>query len=128
MTWHFRSIQRTLYGSLLGANKSLGRPLALVGTRKAKTGSNRAQNTATNLGDLLGFLGFLLYFRGFFWGLIIPKWLILVPGWIAILFWTCLELPKNRPNVGPYTPYLLQKDFKQYKKIVETFYEQLLIL
>ena len=54
----------------------------------------------------------------FCWGvLIIPKWLIKVPVHIAILFGSFLE-----PNMGPRTPYLLQKYFKEYEnKYVNTF-------
>ena len=45
-----------------------------------------------------------------YWGvLIIPKWLILTPGHIAILFGRFLELPKNRLNLDPRTPYLSPK-------------------
>ena len=66
-----------------------------------RAGSNRAQNTAKNVSDLLFFLRlfiyifFLFFFGGVaFWVLIIPIWLIQVPGHIAILFGTFLELPK----------------------------------
>ena len=44
---------------------------------------------------------------------IIPKLLILTPGPIAILFGWFLELPKNRPNLDPRTPYLLPKMHQQ---------------
>ena len=70
-----------------------------------KTVSNRAQNTATILSDLLFSLGFFIYVLVFWGALIIPKWLILIPGHIAILVGWFLELPKIRSNLalGPHT-------------------------
>ena len=37
------------------------------------------------------------------------KMVIVIPGHIAIVFGTFLEFPKNRQNVDPQTPCLLQK-------------------
>ena len=51
-----------------------------------KTGSNRGQNPANMLGELLFFLVFLIIQYGIFGVLIIPKWLIKVPGHIPIFF------------------------------------------
>ena len=59
--------------------------------REPKTESNRAQNTATKLRDVLFFLGVLKMFYGLFGiigVLIIPKWLIKVPGHIPLLLTT----------------------------------------
>ena len=57
--------------------------------------------------------------------LVIPKLLIWAPGHIAVFCLAFLELPKIRPNMDPYTPYLLPKYFKQYKKygnVLQTCY------
>ena len=51
-----------------------------------KTVSNRARNTANDLGVFLDCLGCFKCFWGILWVAIIPKWLIKVPGHIAILF------------------------------------------
>ena len=45
-------------------------------------------------------------------------------GWIPILFQTFLELARFQPNVGLWTPYVLQKYFVKYKKIPNHFKQQ----
>ena len=47
--------------------------------------------------------------------LIIPNWLTMTSGHIAILFGTCLELPKDGPNIDPQAPYCLQKYLQKNK-------------
>ena len=43
------------------------------------------------------------------WFSIVLKWRIKAWGWIPILLWTFLELSKFRPNLDPWTPYVLPK-------------------
>ena len=75
------------------------------------TESNRARNTAKR-NRVFVFSWFVIIIVGFLGSLIIPKWLINDS-------WSFLELPKNRQNLDPRTPYLLPEYFKQYKKIWE---------
>ena len=84
-----------------------------------KTGSNRAQNTAKNVGDFSFFVVFdiiMEVLRDFNYS----KWLILTPAHIAILFGTFLELPEKQLNLHPWTLYLSQTYCKTYKTNMDT--------
>ena len=74
---------------------------------------------------MLCFSSFFNVFSGFLGGLIIPKWLILTSGPIAILFGWFLELPNNRQNLDPRTPYLspnISGNTRKSGNILETYY------
>ena len=90
--------------------------LVIHGTFQPKC-SNRAQQITRGCFCFC----FLLFFWGFLWVLNIPKWWSNDSGPIAILFRWILELPKftkHRPSLDLWTPYLLPKYFKKYKKIM----------
>ena len=90
--------------------------LVIHGTFQPKC-SNRAQQITRSCFCFC----FLLFFWGFLWVLNIPKWRSNDSGPIAILFRWILELPKftkHRPSLDLWTPYLLPKYFKKYKKIM----------
>ena len=41
-------------------------------------------------------------------------------------FWIIFGTPKNRQNMDPRTPYVLQKCLKTYKKLMEAFSENVI--
>ena len=83
-----------------------------------------------HLKDSSGFQ-FYVYFRDYIGqqlGVVFITWFLIVfyAIWggfnysqmanFATLFGSILELPKNRPNLDPYTPQLSRKYFQKYKK------------
>ena len=58
------------------------------------------------------FVGLIIGFR---WLIINLKRIINAWGWIPVLFLTVWGISIFWPNVGPWTPYLVQKYFKVYK-------------
>ena len=87
-------------------------------------GSNRAQNTATKLSELLFFLVCLMYSSGLLWVLNIPKWLMLTLGHIAILL-IIFGTSKKSTKYGPRPLYLLQKHFEKYRNSMDSIYKHI---
>ena len=87
---------------------------------------NRAPIGQTNLGDVWFFSLFFKVFYGIFGVYIIPKWLIKVPGHIPILFGWFRELRNFCQNLVLETSGLSPKCFKQYKKIMESSWKNII--
>ena len=114
MMFHYRALIFEVYSLLVERHTSFCRDLKSVDTPwrvdfnmpRSKTGSNRAQHTATCLGEFLFVLGFSIYLCGF-GGLIysqianLDSQIANLDPQIAILFGLFLELPKKRLNLDP---------------------------
>ena len=117
LKWN-RSASKTEFNAIHAKYKRnvIGSQRLLVGTDEeqqnccwvAKTGSNRAPNTAT-------IFDIVIVFRGFH----CSKMANFDSRTYSNTFGWFLDLPTNRQNLDPRAPYLSPKYFKTYKKIWE---------
>ena len=42
------------------------------------------------------------------------------------MFWNIFGTSEQKPNMDPQTPYLLEKDFKNNKKVMSTFHKHII--